>query len=301
KSGQRLFEQNAGGAPANVLMTLKKCGMYGAFIGKVGDDMQGHFIKRIFEQAKIDTSGLVMDQEAYTTLSFISQKENGERKISFARKPGADTRLEKKDVKVALLRKCKVLHIGAVSLTEEGAREATLFAIQEVKENGYTISYDPNYRESLWKSKEEAKEVMGSMLPYVDIIKVSKKEAMLITGESRVEQAAVRLKEEGIQVVVITLGENGSYVCNEDGGLYVKGFQAAVVDTTAAGDAFWGAFLSKLLMISKKVQDVSLEELADCALFGNAVASLCVEKFGGIQAIPDFESAKSRYLESVVK
>lgn len=297
-SGQKLFEQNAGGAPANVLMTLNKCGRHTAFVGKVGDDMQGQFMKATLKEAGINISGMVVDKSVYTTLSFVSRTKEGERSFSFARKPGADSMLTKDEVKSSLLVKCNILHVGSVTLTKEPSREATMYAVEHVKEYGGLISYDPNYRDSLWTNKRDAKKHMRAVLPYVDFLKMSEEELKLITDEAQIETAAQKLVATGIQIVVITLGAKGAYVCNEDGGLYVKGFKAKVVDTTAAGDAFWGAFLYKLLLIAKTVEDVSIEELADCALFGNAVGSLCVEKNGGIPSIPDFEIAKKRYLEA---
>ena len=91
--GQRLFERNAGGAPANVLVALEKLGHRTAFLGKVGCDMHGEFLRATLEEQGIDTTGLVSDPDAFTTLAFVALSPDGEREFSFARKPGADTRL----------------------------------------------------------------------------------------------------------------------------------------------------------------------------------------------------------------
>lgn len=54
-----------------------------------------------------------------------------------------------------------------------------------------------------------------------------------------------------------------------------------------AGDSFWGAFVSQLVRADKRLEEFSIDELAECARYGNAVASLCVEKRGGLRSIPE--------------
>ena len=93
--GMRLFEQNPGGAPCNLLAAAARQGLSAAFIGKVGEDAQGRFLKRTLEKEGIDTRGLLLTGEAFTTLAFVSLGEDGEREFSFARKPGADTLLRR--------------------------------------------------------------------------------------------------------------------------------------------------------------------------------------------------------------
>ena len=145
-SGMKLFEQNPGGAPVNMLTAVSKAGLKTAFIGKVGDDMHGNFLVETAKQAGIDTRGIVVDDTVFTTLAFVTLDENGEREFSFARKPGADTMLCYKEVDADLLRDTKVFHIGSLSLTDEPARTTTFQAVKEAKKYGAVISYDPNYR-----------------------------------------------------------------------------------------------------------------------------------------------------------
>lgn len=295
--GQKLFEQNPGGAPANMLASLNKCGKKTAFIGKVGNDMHGQFLKETLEGAGIDTKGLVLGDDVFTTLAFVDINEKGERKFSFARKPGADIMLREDEVDLSILQASKILHVGSLSLTDEPSRSTTLYAIEKAKEFGCLISYDPNYRESLWDSVESAIKEMKSVLPYVDMMKLSDEETVLLTGEDTIEGAAAKIIEGGVSLVAVTLGDKGAYVCNKDGGAYANGFKSSVVDTTGAGDSFWGGFVYKMLAAGKVPAEVSIEEACDFALFGNAVASLCVEKRGGIPGIPEFVDSEARYEE----
>ena len=91
EAGMRLFERNPGGAPANVLSAAARFGRRTAFLGKVGDDMHGRFLRQTLLSAGIGVEGLVMAQDVFTTLAFVALDDRGERHFSFARKPGADT------------------------------------------------------------------------------------------------------------------------------------------------------------------------------------------------------------------
>lgn len=141
-TGQTLFAQNPGGAPANVAVAAEKLGAHTAFIGKAGKDMHGEFLKSVLEKEKVDTKGMLLDENYFTTLAFVSVAENGERSFSFARKPGADTKIEKEEINVDILDKTTLFHVGSLSLTEQPARNTTHYAIRRAKEKGSIISYE---------------------------------------------------------------------------------------------------------------------------------------------------------------
>ncbi len=288
EGGQALFEQNPGGAPANVLAALQKLGQQTAFIGKVGDDMHGHLLKETLEHCKIATQGLLVDPNTFTTLAFVALK-NGERSFSFARKPGADTQLRQEEVNTDLLKEARIFHCGSLSLTDEPARSATLYAIRQAKEAGALISYDPNYRALLWPSQEEATRQMRSVIPYVDIMKLSDEETQLLTGFSSPEEAARELLRQGVRCVLVTLGKEGALMCTKRFLVSAKGKDRRVVDTTGAGDSFWGGILSKFASSRFKPEDLTEEEGLDFLRFANAVAGLCVERRGGIPSMPKLE------------
>lgn len=290
----RIFEQNPGGAPANALAVFAKFGEKVAFIGKVGNDMHGLFLKETMEKVGIDTKGMIISDKVFTTLAFVSLNEQGEREFSFARKPGADTCLMEQEVNVDIIKDSKILHIGSLSLTDEPCRSATFYALQQAKDAGKIISYDPNYRALLWESVESAIAGMRSPLDYVDVMKISDEETKLLTDIEDPEGAAKALLAKGVSLVAVTLGKDGAYVCTKEGGAVVPGFESKVVDTTGAGDSFWGGFLYQLAKSGKRPEEVTLEEAKTFARFGNAVASLCVEKRGGIPAMPTMEQVTER-------
>ena len=206
-AGYPLFEQNPGGAPANLLAAAAKQGLSTAFIGKVGDDMHGRFLKAAAERAGINMEGLVMDPAAATSLAFVALSDSGEREFSFIRDPGADTLLRPNELNQQLLRNTKVFHVGSVSLTAEPSRSSTWQALITAKSTGAAVSYDPNYRASLWADDAAACDQIRSILPIVDIIKLSQEEMPFAAGIDDVDTAIKVLRKEGVALIVITLGE----------------------------------------------------------------------------------------------
>lgn len=286
KNGMKLFEQNPGGAPANLLTTVSHMGYKTAMIGKIGSDMHGAFLKKTLEQEGICTDYIVEDGSVFTTLAFVAINESGERHFSFARKPGADTCLSAEELNHQVIRDCKIFHFGSLSLTDEPARTATIEAVKTAKEAGAWISFDPNYRASLWGKEKEAAEAIQCVLPDVDMLKISEEESALLTGKTEYSQAAYNLLERGPKLIAVTLGSQGVYLAAKERCERIAGFPTEVIDTTGAGDSFWGGFLSKLLEYHMDIREMSWENWRTCAKFGNATASLCVRKRGGIPAVP---------------
>jgi len=303
-SGMDLFEQNPGGAPANVLACASKLGNRTAFLGKVGKDLQGEFLRKTLLDAGIHTEGLISDENFFTTLAFVSLSDHGERSFSFARKPGADTQILREEVDLSIIRNSRIFHFGSLSLTDNPSRETTLFALEEAKRADCLISYDPNYRPLLWKSREHAREQMCSVLSFVDVIKLSDEETELITGYADPEEAAEYLIGIGIKVAAVTLGREGVLVAVKDGSAAIPGVRVDAIDTTGAGDAFWGAFLNRITKLGisggygdiaklrEPIQEISLPKLEEIGKFANAAAACCVTKRGAIPAMPSLEDVE---------
>ena len=278
-----------------MLVCATKLGRKTAFIGKVGMDMQGEFLRRTICDAGVDTSAMIMTRDFFTTLAFVTIDEHGERSFAFARKPGADTQLKLEELDMNMLRETGIFHIGSLSMTDEPARSTTLKAIMAAKVAGAMISYDPNYRPLLWETREAAQEQIRVLLPYADMIKISDDECEITTGYADPHAAAEYLKEKGISCVVITLGADGAFISTAEGECTVNGYKpAAVVDTTGAGDSFWGAFLTCVSESGKHVRDLTLDELRAYGDFACAAASLAVEKRGAIPAMPSRDSVNAR-------
>ena len=297
-AGMAVFEQNPGGAPANVLVCAARLGRSTAFIGKVGDDMQGRFLRSALEKMGIDTRGLQVDERYFTTLAFVRLTKQGERSFSFARKPGADTQLAPQELDRGLIAGSRVFHFGSLSLTDEPARSATWEAIETARRSGTIVAYDPNYRPLLWINETAARAQMSHPLGSVDLLKVSDDEIALLTGTDDLERGAAMLVDQGIRCVAVTAGKRGALVAAREGMRLVPGCPTRPVDTTGAGDSFWGGFLSCLCESGKGLEELTLEDYCRFARFGNVVASLCVEKRGAMPAMPERQAVLDRLAQS---
>ena len=156
--GYPTMKANPGGAPGNFLAALNKYGMKTAFLGKVGDDAFGKLLLKTFEKAGIETKGILTDPFVFTTLAFVTFSPEGDRSFSFARKPGADTRLSFEEIDLAMIDEASVFHFGTLSLTDDPVRTATKKCVEYAKRQGKFITFDPNLRLPLWETTEAAKE-----------------------------------------------------------------------------------------------------------------------------------------------
>ena len=285
------FDANPGGAPANLAVAASRLGAKTAFIGRVGRDSYGDFLRSTLEQNGVDVSGLSVDPRQHTTLAIVSLDDRGERSFSFYRDPSADVNLSFEDVPAELLADTRVLHFGSVSLTAEPSRSATLKAAREAREKGALISYDPNYRASLWPDEATAVRQMLQPLPLVDILKVSDEELPLLTGLSDPDRGSARLAEKGIRLVLVTLGAEGAFY--RFGGRigHVPGVKVQVGDTNGAGDTFFGAALSRLVR-AESLDALTAEELEDILRFANKAAAITTSRHGAIPAMPTLAEMK---------
>lgn len=282
-----LLERNPGGAPANVAVQLSLLGISSGFIGKVGNDAFGRFLKSTLDSFNVSTAGLILDDNFLTTLAFVHLNESGDRSFSFYRKPGADTQLRYQEIDFNLINNCKMLHFGSLSLTDEPLKTTTIRILEYAKSKGKIISYDPNWRPPLWRSKEDGVEGMKLGLKYCDIIKVSDEELVMITGCNDNREGINRLLDMGIQVVLVTLGPNGCYVGNKDRIEHLNTYDVHIVDTTGSGDSFLGSFLYNIISCYKPLNEISYSELIKFADFSNAAGALCASKTGSIPSLPN--------------
>ena len=150
------FAANPGGAPANLAVAAAKLGAHTAFVGRIGADAYGNFLKKTLIDWGVDVSGLSQDPTHPTTLGVVTVDGTGERDFSFYRDRSADVMLTSEEVPAALLQNTHFFHIGSVSLTAEPARSATLDCARAARSNGALVTYDPNYRANLSQDKAAA-------------------------------------------------------------------------------------------------------------------------------------------------
>ena len=285
--GNPVLEANPGGAPCNVLAMLNRLGHQTGFIGKVGQDMFGMQLEKALEEVGICTDGLVKDEKIHTTLAFVHTLEGGERDFSFYRNPGADMMLTETELNMSMLKNCRIFHFGSLSMTDETCRNATKKAIRIAKENGAVISFDPNLREPLWESLDEARKQIEYGMSQCDILKISDNEIQWFTGEQDYDKGVAYLQSKyQIQLILVSLGKDGSRAYMN--GICVQAdpfIQERTIETTGAGDTFCACVLHYVL--EQGFHEYDKESLKAMLTFANAAASLITTKKGALRVMPD--------------
>lgn len=287
--GNPLLEANPGGAPCNVLAMLTKLGHTTAFIGKIGQDMFGAQLEAALKEVGIDTEGLKKDKTVHTTLAFVHTMEDGDREFSFYRNPGADMMLSKEDLEENMVRNCRIFHYGSLSMTDEPARSATKAAVELAKASGALLSFDPNLREPLWSSLEEAREQITYGMKHCDILKISDNEILWYTGCEDFDKGIALLQEKfSIPLILLSLGKEGSRAYTKDCCAEHAAFlQEHTIETTGAGDTFGACTLHYVL--SHGWKEYGEDELKEMLAFANAAASIVTTKKGALRVMPEME------------
>lgn len=279
------YIRKAGGAPANVAIAVAKNELSASMCCKVGDDDFGHFLMDTLKEYHVTAACPQLCEDAVTTMAFVTLAEDGDRKFTFARKPGADTFLSEEEVKEEDIDNAVIVHAGSCSLSAKPESFATVKALKIGHEKGKLVSFDVNYRNVMWKDDLEAcTAAVMDILPYVDFLKISKEEEAMMGGQAALQPL---MKKYGISLIVETLGSNGARAFFEDRILTVPGRKVKAVDATGAGDAFWGGFLASLRFQGvTKVKDLTDDVILQAMEYGNISGCICVQSKGAIVSIP---------------
>ena len=290
--GNPLFEANPGGAPCNVLAMLSRLGHKTAFVGKVGQDFFGQQLEKAIREVGIDASGLRRDPEVHTTLALVHNTPDGDRDFSFYRNPGADMMLREDELPESLIKEARIFHFGTLSMTHEGVRQATKKAIRIAKEAGALISFDPNLREPLWNSLEDAKEQVLYGLGQCDILKISDNEIQWLSGEQDFDAGVRWIRARfSIPLILVSMGRDGSRAYYQDKIVEVKPFlQSTTIETTGAGDTFCACVLHYILLHG--LQELTETDLWVMLRYANAAASIITTRKGALRVMPKPEEIK---------
>ncbi len=289
--GRRLVEVSAfrpkpGGAPANVAVAAVRLGARSAFIGKVGDEAFGHHLADVLRQEGVDVRGMRFDEEARTGMAFIAMPDENTSEFVFYRNPGADMRLRADELDRELLQETRAFHFGSLSLGQEPSRGATMEAVRVARQAGALISFDVNYRPTLWNSPQEAYDRIMATVPHVDLLKVNEVELALLAGSENLDAASKALLEQGPDLCVVTLGPEGSYFQVAEGGEHVPAFKVQTVDATGCGDAFVAGLLCQLIAADDWRDQLSPARMREVLRYANAVGALTALTQGVIPALP---------------
>ena len=297
EDGYPTLSGHPGGAPANFLCPLARYGLKTQLIAKVGDDYFGHTLIQTLKNNNIGTKGVAVDDNYFTTLAFVTLDDKGDRSFSFARKPGADTRLRFEEIDLSLIDSCKIFHFGTLSLSDEPARTATKKIVRYAREKNKLISFDPNLREPLWKNLDDARKAMLYGLKNADIVKISKEEVEFLF-DIDIDDACSYLFDRyaNISLLYVTCGEEGAYYATRKHQGFMEALKVKAIDTTGAGDIFGGSAMYRFLLKKKKIARLDENDLKDIVRFASVSAGLSTTMPGGISSLRDLEEVE-RYME----
>ena len=293
EQGNELFECNPGGGPANFVVAAGRLGAKIGFIGQVGHDHFGQYLKQTLEGYHVDTTGLILSNDYMTTLAFVHLFEDGDRDFTFYRKNGADAFLRKEDVAYDVLDRTKVLHFSSLTLVNEIGTESTFAAVHYAKEKGVMVSYDPNWRPSLWDNDEHCRTSMASGLTYADVVKVSEEELLYLTEQNDANAAAELILSKGPKLVIETCGEKGMRYYHANGCGSSPGFAVQAIDATGAGDASFGSVMYGILQRGIDLNHIDNAVLEEILRFANATAAISVTRRGAMPSLPDTQEVKA--------
>ncbi|NMA04975.1 MAG: carbohydrate kinase [Acholeplasmataceae bacterium] len=280
------FTKHPGGAPANVAVAGRKSGIKSYFVGQVGEDAFGNYLKKTLNDFGVDTNNLYQTKKAKTALAYVSLTDDGERDFVFYRNPSADQLFDMSLLDYNLFKKC-VLHFCSVSLSNYPIKEAHLKAIQYTKEQNGFISFDPNLRFSLWDDLKAYKKVINQFIPYANLLKISDDELHFITGINDEKKAVMDLFIGDVSYIIITKGKKGSTLYYKDETqINIPAHKVDVVDTTGAGDAYIGTFLAEMIKYDLNFDKENVKSAMEKA---SLKAAITTTKMGGMSSIPSDE------------
>ncbi len=277
------FVKAPGGAAANVAVGLARLDVKSAFMGKVGDDPFGHFLSDTLKGEGVDVAPLRFEPAARTALAFVSLRADGEREFLFYRHPSADMLFTPAEVDGDIIKGAKGFHFDSISLAATQPRETALHAVDLAAAAGKLISYDVNLRLPLWPDAATARDGLRTGLARAQVVKLSDDELEFLTG-SREPEAVRGLWHEGLRVLTLSRGSQGSTWFTSTASRDVPTYKVDAVDTTGAGDGFMAGLLAGLLANPDAAADPTA--LDDICRFANAVGALTTLQRGAIPALP---------------
>ncbi|MGL6314141.1 aminoimidazole riboside kinase [Vibrio sp. WXL103] len=273
-----------GGAPANVAVGIARLAGRAQFIGRVGEDPFGLFMRDTLQEQGVEVNHLVLDPTQRTSTVVVDLDNHGERSFTFMVKPSADQFYSVEDI--PQFSSNEWLHTCSNALANEPTRSATIETIERVKRAGGFVSFDPNLRDEVWGQPELMRSVVMQVVKMADVVKFSQEELLYLTQSDDLQTSLLRLDSATNQLVIVTMGAKGALYQFNGHSRVIPSRPIKPVDTTGAGDAFVGGLLAMLSQYNEW-QDTSIIEKA--ILWGNVAGGLATTEKGAMTALPNKE------------
>lgn len=263
------FRRIQGGSPANMCMNMARLGKKAKLLASLGNDDMGHYLLKYVQSVGVDCRS-VRSVDSPTTLILVTRSRN----ISnFEAYRGADCEIVDEQFPTGIFDDITLFHTTCFALSREPAQSSIMRAARLAAQKGRQLSIDANYARKIWKSQEEAQQLVAQYCSYGALVKVSEVdwERLYNSKLEDPEAAADHFLGLGASEACITMGGEGCFVANADERLFLPARKVEVKDTTGAGDAFWSGYLTAWL---------DGEPLANRAKAGRRMAELKLGHFG---------------------
>ncbi|WP_157888131.1 carbohydrate kinase family protein [Bacillus marinisedimentorum] len=287
------YRKSHGGGPANVAAALGKLGAPVSFVGKIGNDLFGKEMKEALEGYGVDTTGVTMTSAAKTGITFGTFNADNKLQFNYYTNESAEQQLKDEDVSADLIDKHEILHFDSLLLMNKPSREAVKHAVTHAKEKGLLISFEANVRIGLWEQEDAARETLMTFMMEADILKMTEKDLIFLTGQETAEQGIDVLEQYDIELLVITKSEEGSILVIDGKKVEIPAYPVKEVDLTGAGDAYTAGLLYQLAGSEKDAKALSVEEAEKMCRFASEAASLTVSGEGAMASFPQKEKIEA--------
>ncbi|CRG50249.1 tagatose kinase [Yersinia wautersii] len=271
------------GAPAIFIDQVTKLGGQCGIISCVGNDGFGQLNIERLKADGVDTRGIQILPHETTGSAFVTYHANGERDFIFNIKNSACGKLSAKHVDTELLQDCQHFHVMGSSLFSFHMVDAVKKAAGIVKNNGGTLSFDPNIRKEMLDIPE-MRDALHYVLELTDIFMPSESEVMLLSSQTTLEGAISRYLHNGVKEVVIKRGSKGASYYSATETFHVDSYNVIEVDPTGAGDCFGGAY------IACRSQGESVQQ---ALRYANACGALAVTRRGPMEGSSTHDEIKT--------
>lgn len=274
--------QCPGGAPANVAVGIARLGGSSGFIGRVGDDPFGRFMRKTLQQEQVDVSHMRLDGQHRTSTVVVDLDSQGERTFTFMVRPSADLFLAVEDLPEFAAHQW--LHVCSIALSAEPSRTTTFAAMENIKRAGGRVSFDPNIRADLWQDQALLHTCLDRALHLANVVKLSEEELVFISGSDDLTQGIANVVERyQPELLLVTQGKAGVLAAFQQQFIHFNAKPVVSVDTTGAGDAFVAGLLASLAAQGMPSDISTLEPIIALAQTCGALATTAK---GAMTALP---------------
>ena len=281
ENGTLSFERFAGGAPFNVAVGIANLGSEVGFIGAVGDDLFGKFLINFADYKGLSYKDISIDPIHNTTLAFVQNDSDGERSFCFYRKNTADYHIPLESLEK--IKDSNIIALGSLMLSEKDGIEVADKVLELTKKYNKILSFDVNYRDDIYNSKEEAINISLKYVKEAKIVKFSEEEIELLSNEKNIDLGVKKITNPN-QLVLVTLGKKGSRYYFHNERVNIPTISIRPIDTTGAGDAFYAGVLSGL--DGKDLDKISQNELISILKRANICGAMACQKKGAMSSLP---------------